>query len=466
MRERIFILSLAILLLGGCTMIPRYNRPEAPVPSAWPESAAVKAGTAAATAEAGLAWREFFTDPGLRAVIDLALANNRDLRVAGLNVERMQALYRIQRSELYPSFAGVAGAQSYRVPQQLLASDKKAYTVEEYSVLGTTSWEIDLFGRLRSLKAKALNQFLATVEGRKAVQIALVAAVADGYLVLAADRGALGLARATLEAQKASYGLIQQSRNAGVASDLTLRQSQSQVEAARAQVALYTGLVATDKNALDLLAGKPVPADLLPGGLGSVAELKDISAGLDSGILLQRPDILAAEFQLKGANANIGAARAAFFPNISLTAAAGTLSSTVSSLFNSGTGYWSYAPQIIQPIFAGGKLRANLKVSKVDRDIAVAQYEKAIQSAFREVSDALALRTTLAEQVDAQQSLVDALAESYRLSEARFKEGIDSYLGVLVSQRSLYDAQAGLVATRLAHRTNQVALFKVLGGGV
>ena len=463
MRNKIVSLGLAVLLLGGCTMMPRYHRPEAPVPAALPGGAA--AGMTAAPAASELAWREFFTDPGLQAVIELALANNRDLRIAALSVEKVRALYRIQTSGLYPSAAVAAGLDKYRIPEQV-SSTGSAYTVEQYSVLGTASWEIDLFGRLRSLKARALNQFMATVEGRRATQISLVAAVSDGYLLFAADREALELAQATLETQKTSYGLIRQSREAGVASDLTLRQSQSLVEAARVDVARYTGYVATDKNFLDLLAGTQVPADLLPGRLAAVAELKDISAGLDSGILLQRPDILAAEYQLKSANANIGAARAAFFPRISLTGALGTLAPALAHLFESGTGYWDYSPQITQPIFAGGSLIANLKGAKADRDIAVAQYEKAIQVAFREVSDAVILRSTLEDQLSAQESLVKALDESYRLSEARFKEGVDSYLGVLVSQRSLYDAQRGLVLTRLVRRTNQVALFKVLGGGL
>ena len=458
MKNKIFILGGALLLLGGCAMIPKYNRPEAPVPQSLPAAAA------APTAEE-LAWQDFFTDPGLRGVIELALANNRDLRVAALNVEKAQALYRVQRATLYPTAAVAAGADNYKVPQQML-KDSDTYTVEQYSVLGTASWEIDLFGRLRSLKARALNQFLATVEARRAAQISLVAAVADAYLLLAADREALDLARATLDAQRAAYGLIRQSRDAGVASDLALRQSESQVEAARVDVARYQGLAATDENLLNLLAGTRVPADLLPAGLDSVAELKDVSAGLDSGILLKRPDILAAEFLLKSANANIGAARAAFFPRLSLTAAAGTMASALSALFDAGTGSWTYAPQIVQPIFAGGSLRGNLKAAKADRDIAVASYEKAIQIAFREVSDALILRSTLADQLDAQESLVNALSESYRLSEARYKEGIDSYLGVLVTQQSLYGAQRGLVATRLVRRTNQVTLFKVLGGGL
>jgi multidrug efflux system outer membrane protein len=464
MRKKILTLGLAALLLGGCTMIPRYNRPEAPVPAAWPESAAVKAGSPGAPLATDLAWREFFTDPGLRAVIELSLANNRDLRIASLNVEKFRALYRIQRSNLFPSASAATGADKYRVPEQMSISGSP-YTVEQYSVLGTASWELDFFGRLRSLKAKALNQFFATVQARMAAQISLVAAVAEGYLALAADREALQLSQATLEAQKTSYDLILKSRDAGVSSDLVLRQAQSQVEAARVDVARYTGLVAADRNALNLIAGISVPADLLPNGLDSVGEMNDISAGLDSEVLLRRPDILAAEYQLKGANANIGAARAAFFPRISLTAAAGILAPELSSLFDSGTGYWNYTPQIVQPIFAGGSIAANLKAAKADRDIAVAQYERAIQSAFREVSDALARRATLVDQLDAQQSLVNALDESYRLSDARYKEGIDNYLGVLVSQRSLYDAQRGLVATRLARRSNQVALFKVLGGG-
>jgi multidrug efflux system outer membrane protein len=464
MRGKIVSMALAVLLLGGCTMIPKYHRPEAPVPAALPGGAGA-GPSSAAPAASELAWREFFTDPGLRAVIELALANSRDLRIAALGVERVRALYRIQRSELYPGAAVAAGLDKSRIPAQA-SSTGTAYTLEQDSVLGTASWEIDLFGRLRSLKAGALNQYLATVEGRRAAQISLLAAVADGYLLFAADRESLDLARATLETQKSSFDLIQQSRDAGVASDLTLRQSQSLVEAARVDVARYTGLVATDKNFLDLLAGTPVPADLLPGRLASVAELKDVSAGLDSGILLQRPDILAAEYRLKSANANIGAARAAFFPRISLTGALGTLAPALAHLFESGTGYWSYSPQITQPIFAGGSLIANLKGAKADRDIAVAQYEKAIQSAFREVSDAMVLRSALDDQLSAQESLVKALDESYRLSEARFKEGVDSYLGVLVTQRSLYDAQRGLVLTRLARRSNQVELFKVLGGGL
>ena len=441
-------------------MAPKYSRPAPPVPETWPNGALQGAGPAAAD----LRWQDFFTDPGLRSVIDLALANSRDLRVAALNVEKAQALYRIQRSELYPGVGVMASGDRYRLPEKM-SSDGKASIKEQDSVnVGVLSWELDLFGRLRNLKERALNQYLATEQARTATQTSLVAAVAQSYLLHAADSENLQLAKATFEAQKAAYELIAKSRELGIASDLELRQAQSQVDSARSEVAQFRGLVALDRNALDLLTGTPVPAELLPEGLTAVGELKDVSAGLPSEVLLGRPDILAAEFQLKAAYANIGAARAAFFPRVSLTAGAGSMSPELSGLFGSGTRTWSFAPQAIAPIFAGGSLRANLKVAKADRDIAVAQYEKAIQAAFREVGDGLVRRESLAEQLDAQRSLVAALDESHRLSTARYQAGLDGYLGVLVAQRSLYGAQQGLVATRLAYQTNQITLYKTLGG--
>jgi len=465
-RHLSYLLVGIVFMMGGCTMAPKYNRPGLPVPGSWPQSAAAKPGAPEAPAAEEIAWREFFTDPHLQSVIELAIANNRDLRIAALNVQKAQALYGIQRSELYPGVGVQADGQKYRLPEQM-AVEGAAEIIEQYSVnFGTASWELDFFGRIRSLKKKALNQYFATDQARLAAQISLVAAVAQSYLNLAADRENLELAQATLETQRTSYNLILGSRDAGIASDLDLRQAQSLVDAARVDAARYTGLVALDENALDLLVGAPVPLDMLPQGLSEVEELKDMSAGLSSEVLLRRPDIMAAEYQLRGANANIGAARAAFFPRISLTAGIGTMSPELSGLFESGTHTWSFAPQIVAPLFAGGSLRANLNVSKVDRDIAVARYEKAIQTAFREVSDALVLRATLVDQQDAQQSLVTALDESYRLSEARYKAGLDGYLGVLVTQRSLNAAEQGLVATRLARQANEVALYKVLGGGV
>ncbi len=459
-----------LLLLGmtaclcGC-IHPKYDRPALPVSPSWPQSAGNLTSTAAAPEAVNVKWREFFTDKGLQSVIDLALANNRDLRMATLNVEKVQALYRIQRAQQYPQLDASATGQLYRLPEKMSPTGR-AYTSEQYNVgLGVTAWELDLFGRVRSLKKQALEQYLATEQARTASQISLVAAVADSYLALAADRDHLRLAQATLEAQQASYELIRHTRDAGIASDLDLRQVQSQVEAARAEIARYTGQVTLDENALDLLVGMPVAASLLPDGLGSDYALKDVAPGLPSEVLLRRPDILMAEHQLKATYANIGAARAAFFPRIALTGGGGVMSGRLSDLFEGNAGTWNFAPQIVMPIFDAGARRADLKVAKVDRDLAVAEYEKAIQSAFREVSDSLTLRTRLLEQQDAQQALVNALDETYRLSDARYKAGIDSYLSVLVAQRSLYSAQQALVSLRMARIANLVTLYKVLGGG-
>ena len=332
--------------------------------------------------------------------------------------------------------------------------------------LGISAWEVDLFGRVRSLEAAALEQYLATEQAGRATQLALVAAVAQTYLTRAADADSLRLANSTLEAQQASLTLIQKSRDLGVASNLEVSQIQSQVEAARADVARYTAYVALDLNALQVLVGAPVSPDLLPDGLSAVSPPRAISAGLSSDVLLRRPDVLAAEHQLRSANANIGAARAAYFPRITLTIGLGSASSELSSLLGAGTGMWSFAPQIVQPIFNAGSTKAKVKVSMVDREIAVARYEKEIQQAFAEVSDALTLRQTLVSQREAQEALVRALDETYRLYDARYKAGIDSYLGVLVAQRALFTAQQALVSVRFAEQANLVTLYKVLGGGV
>ncbi|MGZ6987774.1 MAG: efflux transporter outer membrane subunit [Thermoanaerobaculia bacterium] len=458
----------AALALGGCTMIPKYERPPLPVPEAFQDTSGIDRDTRTSPVPADLPWQDFFAEARLRSLIDLALANNRDLRIATLNIEKARALYRIQRAELNPTVGVQAMDVRTRLPEKLaLAEGGLAGTSSQYSVeVGLASWELDLFGRLRSLNARALEQYLATEEARRAAQTALVAAVAGSYLNLAADDENLRLARVTLEAQQSSYELIRETRDAGLASDLDLRQSQSQMEAARVNVAAYTGAVAVGRNALQLLVGSPVGPDLLPDRFGAVTDPRGVSAGLPSDVLLRRPDILAAEHQLRAANASIGAARAAFFPRISLTAAFGTEGPELSDLFTAGTRAWSFVPQIVAPLFASGSLFANLKVSKVDRDIAVAQYEKAIQVAFAEVSDALTLRTTLVAQREAQEALVVALDETLRLSDARYKGGIDGYLGVLVAQQALYAAQQGEVNVRLAEQANLVTLYKVLGGGV
>jgi len=411
---------------------------------------------------ADIQWQEFFPDQKMQEVIQLALTNNRDLRVAALNVEKAQALYRIQRAELLPTVGVLAVGN-----RQELAFDEQLITSEQYSVnLGVAAWELDLFGRNRSLKDAALERYFATQHARSAAQISLVAAVANSYLALAADRENLQLARSTLKTQEDNYKLIRQSTELGVASALDLSQARAQVEAARTDVAVFIGLVALDENALDLVTGVCVPGEMLPDSLESVQAPKDVPAGVSSGVLLQRPDILMAEDQLKAMNANIGAARAAFFPRITLTASAGTLSTELSGLFQAGTSTWGFGPQITLPIFTGGANRANLKAAHVDHEIGVAQYEKSIQTAFREVKDSLALRDTLEDQMKAQQSLVDAVGDSYRLFDLRYKAGIDGYLGVLIAQRSLFSAREQLVNIRLARFANRVVLYKVLGGGV
>ncbi len=463
--HKLIPLLLMSSFLCGCTRAPQYVRPQLPVPSAWPESSVAQAGVPGAPEAATLKWQEFFTDPRLQSVIELALVNNRDFRIATLNIEKVQALYRIQRAELYPTVVASAGADAYRVPKNLSSSDQPE-TFAQYTVgLGAASWELDLFGRIRSLKSRALEQYLATEQAQSATQISLIAAVANSYLALAADREDLRLAQETFDAQQASYELILRTRQVGIASDLDVRQAQSQVEAARVDIARYSGQVALDENALNLLVGAPVTPGMLAGDLSQVAAFKDVAPGIPSEVLLRRPDILAAEHLLRAANANIGAARAAFFPRISLTAAAGIVSSDLTNLFKPAAGTWNFAPQVVLPIFDSGARRANLQVAEVDRRIAIADYEKSIQAAFREVSDALSLRTTLVAQQDALQSLVNALQDAYRLSEARYKGGIDSYLSVLVAQRSFYLAQQQLVGARFARLSNLVTLYKVLGGG-
>ncbi len=463
-RTPFLILVVVVAFLGGCNLAPTYTRPEAPVPAAWPVSAAGQQAARPGEAAPDVAWRDFFVDEKLRQVIGLALANNRDLRVAALNVERTQALYRIQRAELLPTVDARGTFSKERVPGILSQSGQPA-TVELYNVnLGVSSWEIDLFGRIRNLKDAALEQYLATEQARASAQIALVAAVANTWLTLAADRENLKLAQSTLETQQATYEMIRRRAEVGASSDLDLRQAQTRVDAARVDIARYTSQVALDENALTLLVGSPVPPGLLPVELGEVAALKDFTPGLPSEVLQSRPDILQAESQLRAAHANIDAARAALFPRITLTTSIGTTSDQLSGLFTSGSGTWAFVPQIVIPIFDARSWVA-YDVTKVDREIALAQYEKAIQTGFREVADALAQRGTLGDQLEAQQSLVDASADGYRLSDARYTRGIDSYLRVLDAQRSLYGAQQGLIAIHLARLTNLVTLYKVLGGG-
>lgn len=455
-----------ILLLGGCSLAPRYTRPPAPIPAHWPQGAAYssKAVPARTHDVHRLAWQTFFTDPKLQAVIETALENNRDLRLAALNVERVRGMYGIQRAELYPvvDFSGSAGKQG-RSRDLIAPSDSRI--VEQYDVnLGIAAWEIDFFGRLRSLKDQALEEYLATDQARSSAQIALMAEVARRYFTLGADRENLLLAGATLENQQRSFDLIQKSYNAGLATEIDLRRARSQVDAAKRDVPRFTQLVAQDINALALLTGTRVPEKLFPADLDGIDALEPLSPGLSSEVLLNRPDIVAAEHRLKGADAFIGAARAALFPRISLTGAFGTASDDLSGLFKSGTGTWNFTPQITAPIF-DARAWAALEVSKTDRRIILTRYERAIQTAFREVADALAVQGTIDDQLAAQKSLVDSVAATYHLSVKRYNMGLDSYLGVLDAQRSLYAQQQVLISLRLTRLAGQVTLYAVLGGG-
>jgi multidrug efflux system outer membrane protein len=471
-----FSLSAAfIAALAGCTLMPNYERPAAPIAAAYPTGPAYHSANQTPVPPGGVAtsdvgWREFFTDPLLQDLIALSLQNNRDLRVAALNVEAARAQYRIQRAELLPTVGVGAQSSAQRTPADLSPSGN-ATTSHSYQIgASVASWELDLFGRIRSLNEQALQLYLAQDETRTATQLSLVSEVASAYLTLRSDQELLQLTRDTLKSQRDSYDLTKQSYDNDIATALDLSQAEVSVRTAERNQSQFERQVAQDMNALVLLLGNPLPQDVqakleTPAGMNDALMPTTLPAGLPSDLLERRPDIRAAEHQLEAANANIGAARAAFFPTISLTADAGAASASLGRLFKGGQGVWSFAPQITMPIFAGGSLEANLDLSKVQKRIEVASYERAIQSAFRDVADALAGRGTIDDQIRAQQLLVQANQRAYDLSQQRFRQGVDSYLNVLDSQRSLYDSQQILVQTRLARLTNLVDLYKALGGG-
>ncbi len=465
LRMRSLVVALSAATLGACSMIPAYERPAAPVPASFPQAAPSEASAAAQQAQA-VAWRDYFADARLREVIALALQNNRDLRVAALNIERARAQYGIQRADLFPTITASGGQSAQRVPGDLNSTRESTVSRQYSANLGFASYELDFFGRVRSLEEQALQTYLGTEEARRSAQISLVAEVANAWLRLAADRERLALARSTFETRQKSFDLTQRSFDAGAVSALDLRQAETLLQTARADAARYAALVAQDENALALVVGAGVSPALLPQGLdAAIASVAELPAGVPSEVLTRRPDVVQAEYALRAANASIGAARAAFFPSITLTATVGTASASLDGLFESGSRAWSFMPQIRIPIFEAGRLQASLDVAEIQRDITIAQYEKAIQSAFREVADALADRATLAEQLDARRKLVEATQKSFELSEARYKGGVDSYLNLLDAQRSLYAAELELISVRLSDATNRVALYKALGGG-
>ena len=464
-------------VLGACTLEPKYQRPPPPVP-------AVEPGAQGGTAAADIGWREFFPDPQLQQLIVLALTNNRDLRVAALNVESAQAQYRIQRADLFPTISASASEQVEHFPTGVLAASggttagggvgspvgtgTGGSTIRFYNVgIGFTSYELDFFGRIRSLNHAALQQYFSSAETRRSAQLTLVAEVATAYLTILADQTLLDITRDTLKSQSESYALTQRLFEAGTSTELAVRQAESTVDAARANLALYTRQLAQDRNALQLLLGTQIPEGIdTSGGLDRGAAVADLEEGIPSDVLVRRPDVLAAEHQLQAASARIGAARAAFLPAVTLTGNFGTASTQLSGLFKGGSQAWTFSPQISVPIFAGGANVANLQASKLARDTAIAQYEKAIQTAFREVADGLAARSTLDDQLAAQQALVTASAQAYRLADMRFRGGVDSYLSALDAQRTLYTAQQQLQSVRLTRLQNLVTLYKALGGGL
>jgi outer membrane protein, multidrug efflux system len=487
--------AVSVSALAGCSLIPDYYRPQLPVAATYPtgdayEGASQSRERAVRSADA-IGWRNFFADPRLQSLIDIALRNNRDLRVAALNVAAAQAQYRVQRSDLFPQISASGTGELGSLPASAtiptgatgvgsgmtsgstntnstaISTGGQHVPFHFYNVgVGFTSYELDLFGRLRSLTSQAFEQYLGEADTARSTQISLVAEVASGYLALLADQALLKVTQDTLTSETDSYDLTNAMFKQGSTTLLSLRQAETAVDTARANLALFTRQSAQDENALVLLLGEPMPGDLPVGKrLDEQGLLSDLPAGLPSDLLFRRPDVVAAEHNLIAANANIGAARAAFFPSISLTANGGVAGSQLNRLFTSAGTIWSFTPQINIPIFTAGQNQGSLDLAKAQKNIQVAQYEKTIQTAFREVSDALAARTTYVDQVRAQRQLVDAAADSVRLSTMLFRAGVDNYLPVLTAEQTLYSAQQTLLNLEQAQLANLVTLSKALGGG-
>jgi NodT family efflux transporter outer membrane factor (OMF) lipoprotein len=454
-------LTVAMILAGCVNLAPKYERPAAPVAASFPtvEGSVNSGNVVASEAPASITWQRFFADPRLQQLIDMALKNNRDLRVSVLNIEQARAAFQIQRSERFPAVNALVSGNRQGTP-----GDAPVSSLYQAG-LGVSAFELDLFGRVRNLTESALAQYLATEEARKTAQISLIASVANTYLTFLADEELLTLTQQTLKTREESLRLTKLRFENGVVSKLDLQQAISLVEGARAVLAQQLRLRSQDVNALTLLVGQPLPDNLPTGATLAGTNLPDLPAGLPSDLLVSRPDIRAAEQQLIAANANIGAARANYFPRISLTATAGSVSTELSGLFKSGSYGWTFAPQAILPIFDFGARRAGVEGAVAGRDIAVAQYEKSIQTAFREVADALAGQATFSEQLRATQATANSEAERFRLSDLRYRSGTANYLDLLDAQRSLFVAQQQAIQANLARLQNQVTLYRVLGGG-
>jgi multidrug efflux system outer membrane protein len=456
-KHHVSLLLLVAAFFAGCSLQPVYERPAAPVAGEFPAGAAYKATPAEGTSAVDIGWRDFLADPRLQRLVETALHNNRDLRVAVLNVAQVQAQYRIQRAALLPQVGGFVDASRSR---------SAGMTSSEYSVGVTAAWELDFFGRLQSLSDAALQQYLATAHARQAARLLLVSQVADQYLTMLALDEQLAVTRQTLETAQASYRIVQLQFDTGTGTELSLRQSETVVEQAKANYAAQLRARAQAENGLVLLLGQAPAADLPPPvPMSEQRILADIPAGLPSDLLTRRPDILQAEALLRAENASIGAARAAFFPRISLTGSLGSASATLGGLLGGGSLAWSFLPSITVPIFEGGALQANLDVARIRKDIGIAQYEKAIQAAFREVADGLAARGTYDEQLASLERYTAAQRRRLELAEFRYRNGADTYLNVLTAQTDFYNAQLTLVSTRLQRLTNLVDLYRSLGGG-
>lgn len=457
------LVVLTTLVLGGCSMAPTYTRPVAPVPNT--VTGLTKQGPVVSSFVLD-GWQNFFVDTRLKEIIQQALVSNRDLKVATLTIDRARALYQIQRADTLPRLNVTGSETAQRIPADL-SGNGQVKVSHQYSVgLGVSSFELDLFGRVQSLRGQALENYLATEEAQRSVRLSLVAEVATAWLTLAADRERLALAQATLTNQQAYHALVVKRVAGGIASVIDELSARTGVDAARVDVARYTAQAEQSLQALNLLVGTPVAQRLLPDRLTAVTALSPLPAGLPSSVLLRRPDILAAEHKLKSANASIGAARAAYFPRIGISAAVGTASADLNGLFKGGSGVWSFMPQVTLPIFDYGAVAAGVAVSRAEQEMALAQYEKAIQMAFKEVADLMVQQTTAQDQVVAQQSLADTSREAYRISQVRYEQGVDSYLAVLVAQRNEYATQQALISTKASQYAIQATVYKALGGSL
>lgn len=456
-------ICIAILIGGsGCTMAPTYARPDLPIPNTYPASGEVTEGRDAELP----GWKGFFKDAPMRRVIELALANNRDLRVSMLNIEKTRAQYRIQRADLLPTINAAGSANNQHLPASVSGTGVKGVTRQYSASLGFSAFELDLFGRIRSLTEQALENYYSVEEEARSAQLSLIAETAAMYLQLVADREVYDLTQATADNRRKTFELIQQKFEVGVASDLDVSQAQTILDEAMVSLAAAATQVGQDENYLALLMGHSLPAELpMVRRLAQVDSMADVPEGLPSALLARRPDVLAAEHTLLGANANIGAARANFFPTITLTGDLGKMSAEYNNLWDAGSRAWSFLPQITLPIFDMGRNKATLDVAETDRDIAVARYEKAIQAAFREVADTLVQRANIGNQMTAQESLVAATNRSVAHANTRYGVGVGNFIDLLDAERSLYTARSGLISARLLRETNALTLYKALGGG-